>query len=182
MTTTRRLSMTTRYIGIDPGKKGAVAIIDNDGVEIYDFDGELDTYHQLMLGIGSSDRYTSTAVEDVCGRPGQSCQANTTFMKHAGIAEFLGFYWEFFGSFIKVKPQVWKKHFGLITKGLTKTQRKHLSIELAKKLYPSVADQLTASKDGRAEALLIARYIKDVQENARVNEESKPDCRETVED
>ena len=46
---------------------------------------------------------------------------------------------------------------------MSKTEKKHKSIELAKELFPAVADQLTASKDGRAEALLIARYMKDVQ-------------------
>ena len=82
-------------------------------------------------------------------------------MKLAGYAELLGYVLS--TEYLKVKPQVWKKHFGLITKGLTKTQRKHLSIELAKELFPAVASKLTASKDGRAEALLIARYMKDVQ-------------------
>ena len=64
---------------------------------------------------------------------------------------------------VLVKPQVWKKYFNLITsKDLTKTEKKHLSIEKAKELFPSVADKLTASKDGRAEALLIALYGKDL--------------------
>lgn len=177
--------MSTRYIGIDPGSAGCVAIIDDHDtvLGIKDLNKEYYTYwciqQDLEDYIGEYEE-TYVAVEDVCGRPGQSCQANTTFMKLAGMAELAGY--SIATEFFKVKPQVWKKHFGLITKGLTKTQRKHLSIELAKKLYPSVADQLTASKDGRAEALLIARYMKDVQENARVNEESKPDCRETVED
>lgn len=177
--------MSTKYIGIDPGSKGAIAIIeDEDNVDVFDLSKDYSDYLRWVNNIEDlfepGDRHYA-AVEDVCGRPGQSCQANTTFMKLAGMAELMA-YGIGIDGFIKVKPQVWKKHFGLITKGLTKTQRKHLSIELAKKLFPSVADQLTASKDGRAEALLIARYMKDVQENARVNEESKPDCRETVED
>lgn len=154
-----------RYIGIDPGSKGAVAILySDDRVVIEDLDKEFNTYAEVMFrqtdDVGSFE-YTYVAVEDVCGRPGQSCQANTTFMKLAGMAELTGYC--IGNDLTLVKPQVWKKHFGLITKGLTKTERKHLSIDLAKKLYPSVADQLTASKDGRAEALLIARYIKDVQ-------------------
>jgi hypothetical protein len=177
--------MSTRYIGIDPGSKGAIVAIDSDNnvLKVCDLSKNYIDYWIIMNDWedweGQWDR-TDVAVEDVCGRPGQSCQANTTFMKLAGMAELAAYSLD--SSMTLVKPQVWKKHFGLITKGLTKTQRKHLSIELAKKLYPSVADQLTASKDGRAEALLIARYMKDVQENARVNEESKPDCRETVED
>lgn len=157
--------MTNRYIGIDPGSAGAIAAIDDyDNVlGMKDLNKDYHTYwtiQQDWCDIVGSYEETYVAVEDVCGRPGQSCQANTTFMKLAGMAELAGYS---IGEMTLVKPQVWKKHFGLITKGLTKTERKHLSIDLAKKLYPSVADQLTASKDGRAEALLIARYIKDVQ-------------------
>lgn len=152
------------YVGIDPGSKGAMAIIDSEGdvADIIDLSNDVGPYVNLCYRFGEEyyrDYYV--AVEDVCGRPGQSCVANTTFMKLAGYAELLGSFMS--TEYLKVKPQVWKKHFGLITKGLTKTERKHLSIDLAKKLFPAVADQLTASKDGRAEALLIARYMKDVQ-------------------
>lgn len=157
--------MTNRYIGIDPGAHGAIAVIEEDNVNVFDLDKEYDTYlywvNNMEDLLEPGDNHYA-AVEDVCGRPGQSCQANTTFMKLAGMAEVMA-YGIGRDRFIKVKPQVWKKHFGLITKGLTKTERKHLSIDLAKKLFPAVADQLTASKDGRAEALLIARYMKDVQ-------------------
>lgn len=155
-----------RYLGIDPGSKGAVAILnEDDTVSFIDLDNVLEGYVQLTTNLNHSIN-TCVMVEDVCGRPGQSCQSNTTFMKLAGYAEMLGCYLSYpNGVFGKVKPQVWKKHFGLMTRGLTKTQKKHLSIDLAKKLYPSVADQLTASKDGRAEALLIARYCKDVCEH-----------------
>lgn len=178
--------MSTKYIGIDPGSRGAIAIIeDEDNVDVFDLSKDYSDYlcwvNNMEDLLEPGDRHYA-AVEDVCGRPGQSCQANTTFMKLAGMAELMA-YGIGRDGFIKVKPQVWKKHFGLIfPKTMTKTEKKHKSIELAKELFPSVADQLTASKDGRAEALLIARYMKDVQENARVNEESKPDCRETVED
>ena len=152
------------YVGIDAGSKGAVAIIDSEGnvADIIDLDNDVDTYSGLIIRfIDYTDKDFYIAVEDVCGRPGQSCVANTTFMKLAGYAELLGYILS--TEYLKVKPQTWKKHFGLISKGLTKTQRKHLSIELAKELFPAVANKLTASKDGRAEALLIARYMKDVQ-------------------
>ena len=150
-----------RYIGIDPGSKGCVVVLFEDGlVFFHDLDAELSTYSNI-IDILEDVAPTYVAVEDVHGRPGQSCVANTTFMKLAGCAELTG--WSLAtAGFLKVAPQTWKKHFGLLSKGLTKTQRKHLSIDLAKELYPSVADQLTASKDGRAEALLIARYMKDV--------------------
>lgn len=153
------------FVGIDPGSKGAMAIIDSEGnaADIIDIDNNVDTYSGLIIQfIDNLDKDFYVAVEDVCGRPGQSCAANTTFMKLAGYAELLGYILS--TEYLKVKPQVWKKHFGLIfPKDMSKTEKKHKSIELAKELFPAVADQLTASKDGRAEALLIARYMKDVQ-------------------
>ena len=153
------------YVGIDPGSKGAMAVIDSEGnvADIIDIDNNVDTYSGLIIQfIDNLDKDFYVAVEDVCGRPGQSCAANTTFMKLAGYAELVGYF--IATDFLKVKPQVWKKHFGLIfPKDMSKTEKKHKSIELAKELFPAVADQLTASKDGRAEALLIARYMKDVQ-------------------
>ena len=157
--------MTNRYIGIDPGSKGAIAIIDDyDNVlAIHDLDTDLYTYWCAMRNLDDIEGFfdeTYATVEDVCGRPGQSCVANTTFMKLAGMAELVAYS---LGTFLKVKPQVWKKHFGLVFgKELTKTQKKHKSIELAKELFPSVADQLMASKDGRAEALLIAKYCQQL--------------------
>lgn len=153
-----------RYIGIDPGSKGCVAILYGDGkVFFHDLNSDIDTYRHYQYILEDAYMPTYVSVEDVHGMPGQSCVANTTFMKLAGYAELMG--WSVASAgFMKVAPQTWKKHFGLISKGLTKTQRKNLSIELARKLYPDVADQLTPSKDGRAEALLIARYHKDVLE------------------
>ena len=175
MTTTQEFKMNEKkvFMGFDPGSKGAVAIIDEyDNVLLLeDLDKELGTYWYLAIFLGTNDwtRTYHVAVEDVCGRPGQSCQANTTFMKLAGYAELTGYIFAKTPEhFHKVKPQVWKKYFGLISKDLTKTEKKHLSIDLAKKLFPSVEGKLSASKDGRAEALLIARYIKDVV-SGRVN-------------
>ena len=132
-------------------------------VRLKDLDKELSTYNSLIHDYSlDCDKDYSVAVEDVCGRPGQSCASNTTFMKLAGYAELVGYF--IATDFLKVKPQIWKKHFGLIfPKDMSKTEKKHKSIELAKEFFHAVADQLTASKDGRAEALLIARYMKDVQ-------------------
>lgn len=158
--------MSKVYIGIDPGSKGSLAAIDeNDNViRIYDLSKSFSDYvvhTRWIKDFTLDDVYV--AVEDVCGRPGQSCVANTTFMKLAGMAELTGYMLvDYEDQFLKVKPQIWKKHFGLIgNKQITKTEKKHLSIELAKNLFPAVADSLTASKDGRAEALLIAKYCQE---------------------
>ena len=169
----------SRWFGIDPGSKGAIACIDenNEVIFIEDLDSDRATYERFITRhMKHALLHQNVAVEEVYGRPGQSCKANNTFMKLAGMAELMG--WMITtDSFITVLPSVWKKHFGLIfPKTISKTEKKHKSVELARELFPSVADTLLMSKDGRAEALLIARYYKDVQENARANEEIKSDC------
>lgn len=161
--------MNTKFLGIDPGSKGAMAIINEDGSvdEVYDLANDVSVHSDCLKmfwldAVLNSCKYVAT-VEDVCGRPGQSCKANTTFMKLAGYAELTGY--TIGESYTLVKPQVWKKHFGLITpSSMTKTQKKHLSIDKAKELFPDFAEHLTASKDGRAEALLIALYGKHLYE------------------
>lgn len=167
----------TRFIGTDPGAHGAIAIIEGDRIVIHDLTGDIKDYWYAMTNLTEPDVPTVVYVEDVHGRPGQSCVANTTFMKLAGYAELLGF--SIADSFNKVPPQTWKKFYGLTgKKGETKTQKKHRSIELAKELFPSVAGQLTASKDGRAEALLIAEYGRQQyeKENNNNNKTGK-DCK-----
>lgn len=171
MTTTQRLVTMIRFIGIDPGAHGAVAIIYGDSIVLHDLTGDIGDYWYAMTNLTEPDVPTVVYVEDVHGRPGQSCVANTTFMKLAGYAELLGF--SIADSFNKVSPQTWKKFYGLTgKKGETKTQKKHRSIELAKEMYPSVAGELTASKDGRAEALLIADYGRCMYERNQETEES----------
>lgn len=166
----------TRYIGIDPGAHGALAIIEDGRVFIIDLTNKIEDYWYMMTYFAEPDGYTVCCVEDVYGRPGQSCAANNTFMKLAGYAEFLGF--SIAENFNKVTPSVWKKYFGLTgVKGETKTQKKHRSIELAKKLFPSVAGELTASKDGRAEALLIAEYGRQQYEKENNNNKTGKDCK-----
>lgn len=168
-----------RFIGIDTGSKGAIAVICGDNIIIYDLTNKIEHYWYLYTYlVDSQGSYDATVVyvEDVHGRPGQSCVANTTFMKLAGYAELLGF--SIADSFNKVPPQTWKKYFGLTgVKGETKTQKKHRSIELAKKLFPSVVGELTASKDGRAEALLIAEYGRQQYEKENNNNKTGEDCK-----
>ena len=61
-------------------------------------------------------------------------------------------------------PQLWKKHYGLKReKDETKAQYKGKSVELARKLFPAASSLLMLSKDGRAEALLIAKYVYDLK-------------------
>lgn len=154
------------FIGIDPGLKGAIAIINSNDevVHVRDLPQTIKEYLDMVKE--TTKLYGIVAVENVIGRPGQSVIANTTFMKYAGYAEMLGMsFTNCEDNFYKVYPQTWKKYYGLTgNKTLTVTQRKAMSIDLAKKFYPKMSDVFLKSKDGRAEAVLIARYIKEQYE------------------
>ena len=64
-----------------------------------------------------------------------------------------------------VSPQRWKKYYGLKKEpNETKTEYKRKSVDKAKELFPIAAESLKYSKDGRAEALLIANWLKETDE------------------
>lgn len=143
-------------LGIDPGKAGSLAAI-NDRMEVI-----------LMVDMPTNDKGYLNAIlkhsfapdrtylESVHALPGQSTVAGFSYGKNVGKAELLA---ESFGNVVQVSPVKWKKELGLVRReGESKTDFKHRSVELARQLFPEVSKELKISKDGRAEALLIAYY------------------------
>ncbi|MCM8742308.1 hypothetical protein [Pseudomonas koreensis] len=151
-------------VGIDPGKKGAIAILREDG-------SLLDLYDMPLTGKGKSGvvdarklagmlagRCGTAVIEKVGYVPGDGGLGAFSFGESAGAArgvvEALGF------DTILVRPQEWRRLHGL--KGADKRVVGMLAIEL----YPTA--QVTTGrknkagqigiKDGRTDALLIARY------------------------
>ena len=60
-----------RYIGIDPGSKGCVAVLsDNGKVFFHDLDSDIDTYRHYQFILEDSYMPTYVSVEDVHGMPG----------------------------------------------------------------------------------------------------------------
>lgn len=152
------------YVGIDPGSKGAIAVLGDDGsVSVMD----MPTLEELMrkttgLRGGKGDRY-KVAIEQVHPLPGQSCIASFTYGENFLLAKLLGMCYNM--SPVMVSPQRWKKYYGLKREpDETKTEYKRKSVEMARQLFPNVVDSLKYSKDGRAEALLIAKWLKDQDE------------------
>jgi len=149
--------MTT--IGIDPGISGAIAWIRygkvlklEDMPTVAKSTGkglQVDAHGlaKLMAGNGSC----RVVVEAVSAMPGQGVTSMFSFGKSAGIIEGILAAYEIPYSF--VRPQAWKKEFGLTGK------IKDASRGLCLREHPEVADRLTRKKDnGRADAILIARY------------------------
>lgn len=140
----------------DPGKTGAISVIDENlnVIALVDMPKDNKTFVDFIQNV----RYRCDKVylENVHALPRQSTVAGFSFGSSFGKAELIC---TAMGDVVKVTPQSWKKYFGLLrVDGETKTQFKHRSIEVAKKLFPSISSELKASKSDRAEALLIAYF------------------------
>lgn len=146
-------------IGIDPGSSsGAWAAISENGLyidcgDIQSIDGRVDVFYLFdkLSEIGKAHSGLRIAVESVGVRPGQGIASSGKFMRAAGSIEAVG---ALAGdSLTLVRPQVWKKHHGLIG-----TDKK-ASLELARRVWPDAQLRL-AKHHGRADALLIALWLK----------------------
>ena len=145
------------YIGVDPGKNGAYAIMDSTGATVKPWDD--DTFRADMVN-AAYERETNrikiiACVEKVGAMPGQGVTSMFSFGKSAGYIEgilsALGIPYQL------IPPKRWKGEFGL-------NSDKAGSIGVCKKLFPDVDLRATSrcrkDSDGMAEALLIATYAK----------------------
>lgn len=143
------------FIGIDPGKHGALAVIGEDRrVEtVVPFD--IEAYRKVLLEIGC--RHTETAVaavEKVGAMPGQGVCSMFSFGENFGAIQ--GLLYALLISYQLVPPARWKKEFGV-------TSDKQTSIDACKRLfdYPiRRTDRCRKDDDGMAEALLLAEYAR----------------------
>ena len=145
------------YVGVDPGKKGAIAIIAGDLVMIED----MPTPEKALELIRKSQPWgCRVAIEHVHPLPGQSCIASFTYGEQFLLAFLIGLWYS--SNPVLVSPQRWKKFYGLKKEpDETKTEYKRKSVMKARELFPQAEDLLKISKDGRAEALLIANWLRE---------------------
>ena len=148
-------------IGIDPGKAGAVAVINADGstADVRDF--PVDKQGIIPLELFSmiaemrstrSEPVTHILVENVHAMPGQGVTSMFSFGKSFGI--ILGVTGVLGIAVEMVPPQKWQKLFGIgkDTKGD--------AVSKAARLFPDAElyGPRGGAKDGRADALLVAEY------------------------
>lgn len=147
------------FIGIDPGLTGAWACIDHNCKYIACGDipviaGRVvaSALRKSMLGAIDRLETASIAVEQVHAMPNQGVTSMFNFGHTCGVihavAEMLPY------PVMFVTPQCWKKHAGLI--GTTK----QASLLLARQIWPDAPLNLK-KHHGRADALLMARWLKD---------------------
>lgn len=143
------------YIGIDPGKNGGVAVITVDGddraVNVFAYDDDI--FRAALQQICFEE--CVCCIEEVHAMPKQGVTSSFNFGKSYGY--LLGVLDACFIPYQPVRPQVWKKEFGLNSDKLK-------SIEVCKRLFPGInlrrTEKCKTDHDGMAEALLMAEYAR----------------------
>ena len=146
------------YVGIDPGKSGAIAIITTDEnnqpfrIRVAAFD-EI-AYRDLLATC--IDSRVVCCIEKVGAMPGQGVVSMFNFGRNLGYNE--GLLQANKIPYQLVPPATWKKEFSLIGKD------KQASIEVCRRLFPHTPLLATPRSrkdhDGMAEALLMAEYAR----------------------
>lgn len=148
--------------GIDPGKSGAMAIIQGDGsVSFHDVPritlkgkdkpawGQWSREWCMALDLAGVE---AVVIEDIAARPGQGVTSMFTFGRTLGFVHGLVAATTSCPVHF-VTPAVWKGKLGLLNSS------KGASREKCSNLYPGTARELARVKDdGRAEAALLAHY------------------------
>lgn len=136
--------------GIDPGAKGAIALLYPDYAEIHDMP---------MLGKEVNGSEVARIFKEFTPDHIWLEQVNSFGMGRTsaynfgqGVGVLKGVFQAMQIPFTLVTPQKWKKSYGL-------SKEKDHSRLLVTRMFPDLADQFVRKKDdGRAEALLIAKY------------------------
>lgn len=140
------------YIGIDPGKSGALALLTEDGqCTVVPF--QESAYTAILKA--ASGPSSVCCLEKVGAMPGQGVVSMFNFGHNLGYIE--GLLQAFDIPYQLVPPQTWKKEFCV-------TSDKNTSIEVCRKLFPHVCLLPTSRSrkpsDGMAEAMLMAEYAR----------------------
>ena len=145
-----------KFIGVDPGKSGALSIIREDGeVEVYPFDREV--YRNVLSDYAKvGNTYTAKCcVEHVGAAPGNGVVGMFAFGENFGFIQ--GLLTAFEIPYELVRPAKWKKEFSV-------TKDKNTSIEVCHRLFPNAnlkrTERCKKDDDGYAESLLLAEYAR----------------------
>lgn len=144
------------HIGIDPGKGGALAIINGIGdISIYPFDKEV--YRNVLSDyqMVGSEILAKCCLEHVGAAPKQGVVSMFHFGENFGFIQGLLTAYDI--PYELVRPQKWKKEFSI-------TADKNTAIEVCKRLFPNAdlkrTNRCKKDDDNFAEALLMAEYAR----------------------
>ena len=142
-----------KFIGIDPGKSGGVAVLNGETAKVYACPKTVEDMATLM-GLCLSDvsaHEVKVAVEKVWAFPTDGRRGSFSFGENYG--QWQGILASHEIDPMYVTPKVWQSHYA-IKKGLPKTIRKKMLKQIAMDKYPDTK-KITLKT---ADALLIALY------------------------
>jgi crossover junction endodeoxyribonuclease RuvC len=150
--------LNSLIIGIDPGQRGGLAVLDSAGGFELAIDLPIITDKSLTWIDGgelqsivlnaTQGRQSRAVVERVSSMPRQGVASSFAF--GVGLGSILGVLQAMRLPIELVTPATWKRALGL-------TSDKRASLDKARLLFPS-ADLRLAKHDGRAEALLLCHW------------------------
>lgn len=155
----------TRYLGIDPGAKGSLCILDPYGDITFSptphaFKSSYELFRNLKLMIATIGSFAAVGVEDVHSLYGMSAKSNFTFGRNVqavtSLLQHIPLEYEL------IQPKIWQVAVGIPPqKGRTGKQLKSEVAARATQLYgdPGLFGPKGGLLDGRADALMIAHYL-----------------------
>ena len=142
------------YIGIDPGKTGAMALLTADYALIEDYPGDPAQVVEILREWAVNFEIRLCALEKVGARPGNGSVSMFCFGQNVG--NYQGILLALAIPFVMPTPQQWQK--GLVNKKAG-PDPKTRSLGTARRLFPY--EDLSRKKDhGRADALLLAWWAR----------------------
>ena len=157
-------SHSIKYIGIDPGKSGGIAVITDDNVEVKKCPDSVQDMAFLFALIlqETPPLHVLVMIEKVWARPHDG---------RASVFTFAGNYGQWQGIIAShditphyVTPQVWMRAVGC-PKKLKKQVRKNYLKALAKEKFPDLSKKLTLAT---SDAMLIADYAKNIFDKSKL--------------
>ena len=154
------LSHSKIYIGIDPGKSGALCVIEDDFIKAYPCpDNVQDMALIFAMAISVNETKTVIAyIEKVWARHTDGRASIWKFAENYGV--WLGIAGAYEVDLKTVAPQRWIKYFE--TPKMEKANRKRYLRDKARSMYPDLKKVSLKTAD----AILIATYAKETDNNS----------------
>ena len=160
------------FIGVDPGLSGAISIFKDNKYIVFPMpttkrilrkkarrDMDIQKLVEMFdenVGFNSN---VIAGIELVHAMPQQGVSSTFLFGRVSGIVE--GCIGAFGYESYRITPQTWKRFYADM-KGLDRKEQKDMARSIASEIAPYIKDEFKRKKDdGKAEALLIANYIKE---------------------
>ena len=158
--------MNRTVISVDPGTKGAIAVIyiDKKKVEFVDITQKPSVLIDILTHIKVSTELLGVVIEDVHAIPGSA--AKSTFKFGFNYGAITAVLYSVVRVVFKIPPKEWQDFIGLKVSKKLKGDRRKREIKLkvasiAKKLYPNaeVYGKRGGLLDGRTDALMIGHTV-----------------------